>query len=151
MGTARHRHRTNDAGFTVIECVIALSLVFVVLVILLGALTSGTRSLVTGRQRSTALALANQVMEEARSRAYGDVGHDLDSDPTLASDPLITGSAPNLLYTGVTPPEPLAGSNRGPDRAPRPTGDASSVSRALTSQETIRQVSRGLFRQHPER
>jgi type II secretory pathway pseudopilin PulG len=108
---ASRRRRTNDAGFTVIECVIALSLVFVVLVILLGALTTGTRGLVTGRQRSTALAQANVVMEDARSRAYADVGHDLDSDPTLATDPLITGSAPNLLYTGVTPPEPLAGSD----------------------------------------
>ncbi|MCA1844091.1 MAG: hypothetical protein LC792_13080, partial [Actinobacteria bacterium] len=107
---ASRRRWTNDAGFTVIECVIALSLVFVVLIILLGALTTGTRGLVTGRQRSTALALANAVMEDARSRAYGDVGHDLDSDPTLAADPLITGSAPNLLYTGVTPAERLAGS-----------------------------------------
>jgi hypothetical protein len=77
---------------------------------LLGALTSGARGLVTGRQRSAALALANEVMEDARGRAYGDVGHDLDSDPTLATDPLISGTAPNLSYTGVSPAEPLAAS-----------------------------------------
>src|SRR5205807_3334293 len=75
------------------------------------SLTAGARGLITGRQRSAALALANEVIEDARGRAYGDVGHDLDSDPTLATDPLITGTGANRLYTGVTPPEPLAASS----------------------------------------
>ena len=104
------RRATNEAGFTIIESTIALALVFVVLVGLLGALTAGARGLVTGRQRSAALALANEVLEDARGRAYGDVGHDLDSDPTLTSDPLITGTGTNRKYTGVTPAEPLAAS-----------------------------------------
>jgi|GEM_PF-6777123 len=102
--------RTNEAGFTILECTIALTVVFVVLVGLLGALTAGARGLITGRQRSAALALANEVMEDAHGRAYGDVGHDFDSDPTLVTDPLITGSGANLTFTGVTPPEPLAAS-----------------------------------------
>ena len=100
----------NEAGFTIIECTIALGLIFVVLVGLLGALTAGARGLVTGRQRSAGLALANEVIEDARGRAYGDIGHDLDSDPTLATDPLITGTGTNLKYTGVSPAEPLAAS-----------------------------------------
>jgi len=107
----RRRGRfTDEAGFSLLECTIALSVVFVVLLALLGALTTGARGLVTGRQRSAALALANEVLEDARGRAYDDVGHDFDSDPTLATDPLITGSAPNFVYTGVTPNEPLAAS-----------------------------------------
>ena len=106
----RRDRASNEAGFSLIECTIALGLVFVVLLALLGALTTGVRGLVTGRQRSAALALANEVLEDARGRAYGDVGHDFDSDPTLASDPLITGTAPNFVYTGVTPNEPLAAS-----------------------------------------
>ena len=106
----RRDRATNEAGFSILECTIALSLVFVVLLALLGALTTGARGLVTGRQRSSALALANEVLEDARGRAYGDVGHDFDSDPTLSTDPLITGSAPNFVYTGVTPHEPLAAS-----------------------------------------
>jgi type II secretory pathway pseudopilin PulG len=101
---------TDEAGFSLLECTIALSVVFVVLLALLGALTTGARGLVTGRQRSAALALANEVLEDARGRAYGDVGHDFDSDPTLGTDPLITGTAPNFVYTGVTPNEPLAAS-----------------------------------------
>jgi type II secretory pathway pseudopilin PulG len=100
----------GEAGFSILESTIALALVFVVLLGLLGALTAGARGLVTGRQRSAALALANEVLEDARGRAYGDVGHDFDSDPTLATDPLITGTAPNLMFTGVTPAEPLAAS-----------------------------------------
>ncbi|MDQ1487965.1 MAG: hypothetical protein QOJ23_479 [Actinomycetota bacterium] len=101
----------DEAGFSILECTIALALVFVVLVGLLGSLTAGARGLITGRQRSAGLALANEVLEDARGRAYGDVGHDLDSDPTLATDPLITGTAPNLSYTGVSPAEPLASSS----------------------------------------
>ena len=98
--------RTNEGGFTILESTIALSLVFATLVGLLGALTAGTRGLITGRQRSAALAMANEVLESARGRAFGDVGHDFDSDPTLATDPAITGTSPNLMYNG----EPLAGS-----------------------------------------
>jgi hypothetical protein len=111
MASRRHlAPRTNEAGFTILECTIALGVVFVVLVGLLGALTAGARGLVTGRQRSAALALANEVMEDAHGRAYGDVGHDFDSDPTLATDPLITGTGASRMYTGVTPAEPLAAS-----------------------------------------
>jgi hypothetical protein len=101
---------SDEAGFSILECTIALSVVFVVLLGLLGALTTGARGLVTGRQRSAALALANEVIEDARGRAYEDVGHDFDSDPTLATDPQITGTAPNFVYTGVSPAEPLAAS-----------------------------------------
>ena len=105
MGS-RQRVASNEAGFTLIESSIALGVIFTVLVGLLGALTAGTRGLITGRQRSAGVALANEVMEGARALNYGDVGHDFDSDPTLAADPLITGAAPNLTYNG----EPLAAS-----------------------------------------
>ncbi|MGH8973702.1 MAG: hypothetical protein ACRD0C_10925 [Acidimicrobiia bacterium] len=91
---------------------IALGLVFGVLIGLLTALSTGVRGVVTGRQRSVAISIANEVMETARSRSYAEVGHDLDSDPTLASDPAIQGSVPNLVYTDVSPgpDEQLAGS-----------------------------------------
>jgi type II secretory pathway pseudopilin PulG len=101
---------SDESGFSILESVIALSMVFAVLVVLLGGLTAGARGLVAGRQRGVAVALANSVFENARGRAYGEVGHDFDSDPTLASDPLVTGTAPNQVYTGVSPAEPLAGS-----------------------------------------
>lgn len=102
----RQRAASNEGGFTLIESSIALGVIFTVLVGLLGALTAGTRGLITGRQRSAGLALANEVMEGARALNYGDVGHDFDSDPTLATDPLITVVAGKLTYGG----EPLAAS-----------------------------------------
>lgn len=93
-----------------VESTIALALVFAVLVGLLASLTAGIRGVVTGRQRGAALALANEVLEQARGRSYAEVGHDLDSDPTLAGDPMLSGAAPALTYSGVSPAEPLAAS-----------------------------------------
>ena len=94
------------------ESLIALGLVFGVLVGLLATVNVGVRGVVTGRQRSVAVSIANEVMETARSRSHADVGHDLDSDPTLATDPAVRGTVPNLFYTGLSPgpDEPLVGS-----------------------------------------
>jgi hypothetical protein len=109
----------DDAGFSIVESLIALGLVFGVMVGLLATVNIGIRGIVTGRQRSVALSIANEVMETARSRSYADVGHDLDSDPTLATDPAVRGTVPNLFYTDLSPSpeEPLVGSvvNAGPD------------------------------------
>ncbi len=112
MVIPRARARTGQDGFTIVESLIALGLVFGVMVGLLGSLNTGVRGIVTGRQRSVAVSIANEVMEAARSRSYADVGHDLDSDPTLATDPAVTGTVPNLFYTGLSPGpnEPLVGS-----------------------------------------
>ena len=108
----RARTQTDQDGFTIVESMIALGLIFSVLIALLAALSTGVRGVVTGRQRSIATSIANEVVETARSRSYTEVGHDLDSDPTLASDPAIQGSVPNLVYTDLSagPGEPLAGS-----------------------------------------
>lgn len=112
MAAHRRRAHPGQAGFTIVESLVALGLVFGVLVGLLATLNTGVRGIVTGRQRSVAVSIANEVMETARSRSYADVGHDLDSDPTLATDPAIGGTVPNLFYAGLSPvpAEPLVGS-----------------------------------------
>lgn len=69
-----------------------MALVFVVLTGTLATFSASVRNLVSGRQRTGAVALARAVIEDARSSLYDQVGHDLGADPTLASDPLITGS-----------------------------------------------------------
>ena len=106
------RSLRDQTGFTIVESLIALGLVFGVLVGLVATLNIGVRGIITGRQRSVAVSIANEVMETARSRSYADVGHDLDSDPTLASDAAIQGTVPNLSYTDLSPgpAEPLVGS-----------------------------------------
>ena len=109
---AGRRSRQAQTGFTIIESLIALGLVLGVIVGLLATVNIGIRGVMTGRQRSVALSIANEVMETARSRSYGDVGHDLDSDPTLTGDPALQGTVPNLFYTDLSPgpDEPLIGS-----------------------------------------
>lgn len=109
---AGRRSLQAETGFTIVESLIALGLVFGVVVGLLATVNIGIRGVITGRQRSVALSIANEVIETARSRSYNDVGHDLDSDPTLATDTAITGSVPNLLYANPAPapPEALVGS-----------------------------------------
>jgi type II secretory pathway pseudopilin PulG len=106
------RSADDDAGFSIVESLIALGLVFGVMVGLLATVNIGVRGVVTGRQRSVAVAIANEVMEAARNRSYADVGHDLDSDPTLAGDAALQGTVPNLFFTDLSPGpnEPLVGS-----------------------------------------
>ena len=109
---AGRRSLQAESGFTIVESLIALGLVFGVVVGLLATVNGGIRGVITGRQRSVALSIANEVMETARSRSYADVGHDLDSDPTLATDTAISGTVPNLFYANPSPApqEPLVGS-----------------------------------------
>ena len=109
---AGRRSLQAQTGFTIVESLVALGLVFGVIVALLATVNTGIRGVVTGRQRSVALSIANEVMETARSRSYADVGHDLDSDPTLATDTAISGTVPNLVYANPSPApqEPLVGS-----------------------------------------
>ncbi len=111
-GAAGRRSLQAESGFTIVESLIALGLVFGVVVGLLATVNIGIRGLLTGRQRSVALSIANEVIETARSRSYSDVGHDLDSDPTLATDTAISGAVPNLLYANPAPApaEALVGS-----------------------------------------
>src|SRR5688572_11301691 len=109
---AGRRSLQAETGFTIVESLIALGLVFGVVVGLLATVSIGIRGILTGRQRSVALSIANEVIETARSRSYSDVGHDLDSDPTLATDSAISGAVPNLVYANPAPapPEALVGS-----------------------------------------
>ena len=109
---AGRRSLQAQTGFTIVESLVALGLVFGVIVALLATVNTGILGVVTGRQRSVALSIANEVMETARSRSYADVGHDLDSDPTLATDTAISGTVPNLVYANPSPApqESLVGS-----------------------------------------
>lgn len=105
------RRPISERGFSLPETMVALGLIFTVLLGLFGALDGGIRGLLTGRQRTGGSALAKEVIEEARGARYDDVGHDLNGDPTLATDPAIGGSAPDWTYTptGIGVAEPLVG------------------------------------------
>lgn len=80
------RRARGDDGFTIVESMIALAMLFVVMVGMLATLTGGLRGVVTGRQREQGLAIASAALEAARATAFDRVGHDLDGDATLGTD-----------------------------------------------------------------
>jgi type II secretory pathway pseudopilin PulG len=84
--------RGNEGGFTIIESMVALTLIFMMLLGSMTTMSSAVKGIVTSRQQTVATAKANQVIERARAAVYDTVGHDLTNDDTLAADPLITGS-----------------------------------------------------------
>jgi type II secretory pathway pseudopilin PulG len=85
---ARLRHPGAEDGFTIVESVVALSLIFMVMVGLLGTLASASKGIVTARQRNQATGLANQVLETARASSYAVVGLN-SADSTIATDTAI--------------------------------------------------------------
>jgi type II secretory pathway pseudopilin PulG len=103
----RLRHPAADEGFTIIESVVALGIIFLVLTGLLGTLGSATKSIVTARQRNTAVGLANQVLETARATSYANVGLN-SADVTLTSDPAIVSGTYDPDGAGRVAAEPLA-------------------------------------------
>src|ERR1044072_3011430 len=74
--TMPEERSANEAGFTIVESLIALGLVFSVMVGLLATVNIGVRGIVTGRQRSVAVSIANEVMETGRTRHYAGGGQD---------------------------------------------------------------------------
>lgn len=96
-----YHHGHQEHGFSIIETAVALGVIFSVVLGLLASLNTGVRGLLTGRQRSAAIAVGKEIIEKARAVPYRDVGHDVNGDTTLASDPLVSGTAPAYTYTPV--------------------------------------------------
>lgn len=82
----------DERGFTIVESMVALMLIMGALVGSLTVMSSSVRGIVTSRERSVATSLAREVVERARGAEYSTVGHDLDDDTGLASDPETSGS-----------------------------------------------------------
>jgi hypothetical protein len=82
-----------------VEQIIAMTVVFGVLLALLGALGAGSAGVVNGRQRAVATALGKQVIERLQGSAYSSVAMNLAS-PGLTADSRVTGTAPILRFEG---------------------------------------------------
>ena len=102
----RLRHPAADDGFTIVESVVALGIIFMVLTGLLGTLGSATKGIVTARQRNAAVGLANQVLETARASSYATVGLN-SADTTLTSDSAIVSGTYDPDGAGSIAAEPL--------------------------------------------
>lgn len=94
----------RDGGFSLIEQIIAMSILFTVLMGLLVALAAGAGGIANGRQRTIATSLAKQTIEQLQGSSYSAVAMNL-SSPGLATDPSVTGVAPKLTFES----EPLVG------------------------------------------
>ena len=82
----------HEGGFTLIETVIAITVIFASLVALVYTATIGFRYTAFSRERLQATGLANQVLEGMRALAYDDVTRGL-SATELTSDPNIVDCA----------------------------------------------------------
>jgi Tfp pilus assembly protein PilV len=77
------RLRSNEAGFGLVELIIAMTVLNVGLLALIAAMNSGALALSRASRVSTAAALAESHMELFRSLTYGEIRLD---DTTLAAD-----------------------------------------------------------------
>ena len=77
----------------------AMTLVFGVLLALLGALGSAANGITNGRQRTVATSLGKQAIETLQGSSYADVAMNLTSSG-LSTDPRITGTGATRTFEG---------------------------------------------------
>src|SRR6266508_3215662 len=89
------RPRVDDQGFTLVEHIVAITVIAGVLLGLLGVLGAGVKGVTVGRQRTLATSLGKGVIERFQGAYYdptsfeSNMGMNL-SDPGLASDSRLT-------------------------------------------------------------
>jgi len=76
------QHPTSEAGFGLVELLIAMVILQVALLALVGAFGAGSVALGRASKANTAQALANQQMELYRSMTYDPIGLDTAAAPT---------------------------------------------------------------------
>ena len=104
----RLREEEREEGFSLIETVIAITVIFGALLMLLSTALVGLAGASLGRQRQSANAIANQILEQVRALPYETVGQGLD-DTKLAQDPNIVACADGEYYFERCPSsDPLA-------------------------------------------
>jgi Tfp pilus assembly protein PilV len=106
--TAAHRDRCSaavlllrggksegtDAGFSFVDIVMAILVMTIVMTSLTYVMYNSLSDVAYSRQRSAALSLANQAIEEVRSLQAGTIKNGMSgtSDPTWSQDPNVTSS-----------------------------------------------------------
>ena len=102
--TTRAVRAGGEAGFTLVEQLVSVTLLVGVLIALMGALGSSTAGVVAGRQRTIATSLGRESVERVQGGGYANAVMNL-SSPGLASDIRVSGTSPSLSFDG----EPLVG------------------------------------------
>lgn len=96
------RLRKEDHGFSLMETVVALGVLFIALLALARTAAVGFTDIALSRQRTQANQIANKVLEQVRGLSYERVGEGLDTDD-LTGDPNIITTCPDGAYYRVCP------------------------------------------------
>lgn len=98
MLAARLRPRlAGERGFTIIETVVALGVVFASLATVAYTVTAGLRYIGHSRARSQATGFANEIIEEVRALPYDTIKAGM-SSTNLSADPNIVYCAPSYRF-----------------------------------------------------
>src|SRR5438874_9374171 len=91
----RARLHADERGFSLIEAMIAITIIFGSLTALAYTATTGFRYVAYAREKQAANGIANQVMEEIRGLVYSNIQQGLSSGPAAGPNPL--ASDPNVV------------------------------------------------------
>lgn len=96
--------RSRDAGFTLIETMVALGIAMVMFAALGAVSIAGLQSVVLSRQNQQAADVLNRAVEQARSLPFGNLSM---KTTDLGGDPAITGTPPTYVVPGGIGAEPV--------------------------------------------
>ena len=116
---AQRRVAAADAGFTLVEMIVALTIIALVFTSLTYVMTGAIGAYGSARQRSAAVEVANEAIETLRSLPYDQVGvkgNDPDLGPMYPGSPPSRNGFPAVIVpnTSVAPPAVQAVSESGP-------------------------------------
>ncbi len=130
--------KDGEGGFTIVESMIAITLLFAAIVAMMYTATIGFKSIAFSRERVTANGIANRIMEEIRGQAYARIqtglnSSDLTGDPNIKScggSPVVyrfeSCSAPTgekIVHSSGVPSEPWINPHSGTIAASSVTND----------------------------
>lgn len=95
------RPTPGDDGFSIIESVIALTIVFGLVLTLLRTFDAGTRVVVESGRRSAATALASELIERSRSLEWSHMGLTSDANGADCPDDVACATHPPSISGGV--------------------------------------------------
>jgi len=93
----RSQEQRPEAGFSLLEVVTAITVIFGALLMLLSTALTGLTEAALSRQRQTANGIANQILEQVRALPYETVGQGLD-ETRLPQDPNVVACPDGDYY-----------------------------------------------------